>query len=108
MSQNVITRRLRPYLFTSLRRAYSRSTRLQSSSSSQPVQSGIPALKEATNDYERRVLQLEAVKPSKEWYPRLKACPHAQKTIDNFHVDYEDIKPGKTIHSDIEAFRGMR
>jgi lysyl-tRNA synthetase class 2 len=60
---------LRPYLFHGFKRsqcaAYTRNFTCST------IASSIKAPKDVTNDYEKRLAQLEAQKPRDDWYPRL-------------------------------------
>lgn len=60
---------LRPYLFHSFKRsqcaAYTRNFTCST------IASSIKAPKDVTNDYERRLSQLDAYKPRDDWYPRI-------------------------------------
>ncbi|GIZ42663.1 hypothetical protein CKM354_000592200 [Cercospora kikuchii] len=69
MSKEVLTRRLRPYLFHAFQRAHPISA-TRTISSSAPHLAKQPQ-SDVTHDYQKRVAQLEARKPKAEWYPRI-------------------------------------
>jgi hypothetical protein len=75
---------LRPYLFHSFKRsqcaAYTRNFTCST------IASSIKAPKDVTNDYEKRVAQLEAYKPRDEWYPRVTQAE--RMPVDVFQKEY--------------------
>ena len=92
MSQNVSIRRFRPYLFTryhTLNRAIPR----------RAFTCSVPCNKErdATNDYKKRVTQLEAYKPLEEWYPRLQTASDARWPIQKYREELEFLEKDETL-----------
>lgn len=69
MSKEILTRRLRPYLFNGFKRSHFLHPNRALSSTSQCLVKQ-PQL-DVTHDYEKRVSQLEARKSRTEWYPRI-------------------------------------
>lgn len=98
MLQNVFLRRFRPYLsprYPVLQRTTSKRAFTCSVSCS--------ADRDVTNDHKRRVTQLEAYKPSEEWYPRLQPGPDARWPIRKFKEELEFIEADETL-DDEDAF----
>ena len=106
MSQNVITRRLRPYLFTSFKKIQFRSYQSRALSSTTLRYSKVPSERDVTNDYERRVFQLEASSPPSEWYPRLPLSAHKPTSVKGFRSKYEGLKSGETCEDGIVVLMG--
>ena len=80
---------LRPYLFHSFKRSqcatYTRNFTIASS---------IKAPKDITNDYEKRVAQLEAYRPRDDWYPRV---TQAERTpVGVFQQEYAQLVNDET------------
>ncbi|KAK3713323.1 mitochondrial lysine-tRNA synthetase [Vermiconidia calcicola] len=107
MSQNLITRRLRPYLFTS----YFKRTRPTPNvtcafCSTKPASQKEAAGREGTNDYERRVAQLEAVSPAAEWYPRLHRNQWERTSSRALRKHCEGLKNGETDERKLRKIAG--
>ena len=100
MSNNVLVRRLRPYLFTSFRRFQPSSPRLfRASNAGKSAQQSKTTQQEArkvTHDYERRVRHLESVSPAEQWYPRIHQGRDAQTRIEQFRHKYYRLQDGET------------
>jgi hypothetical protein len=83
---------LRPYLFHSFKRsqcaAYTRNFTCST------IASSIKAPKDVTNDYEKRVAQLEAYKPRDEWYPRVTQAE--RMPVDVFQKEYAQLVNDET------------
>ncbi|KAK3701643.1 mitochondrial lysine-tRNA synthetase [Vermiconidia calcicola] len=107
MSQNLMTRRLRPCLFTS----YFRRTRpipkaTRAFSSTAPASQKEVAAREVTHDYERRVAQLEAVSPPAEWYPRIHSNQWERTTSRSLRKHCEGLKDGETDGTKLNVIAG--
>lgn len=92
MSQNVFLRRFRPYLslrYQTLHRSFSKRTFASSVSSRTE--------KDTTNDYRRRVTQLEAYKPSESWYPRLNSNSDARWSIQKYREELDFVEKDETL-----------
>jgi hypothetical protein len=100
MSINV-ARRLRPHLF----HGFKRSQPLRSLSRT-ALLADVKDGKSVTNDYEKRVKQLEAYKPLAECYPRLPSgpfdpqAPLLQIDLQEFRRCYHRIEPGDTVKNE--------
>ena len=86
---------LRPYLFHSFKRsqcaAYTRNFTCST------IASSIKASKDVTNDYERRLSQLDAYKPRDDWYPRLATSAQAERIpVAKFEHQYERLAGDET------------
>ena len=93
---------LRPYLFHSFKRsqcaAYTRNFTCST------IASSIKAAKDVTNDYEKRVAQLEAYKPRDEWYPRITQAE--RMPVDVFQKEYAQMVNDET-RDDTRTMIGM-
>lgn len=92
MSQNVFLRRFRPYLFTSYRRLQRPHSRRAFTSSA-----ACASERDVTNDYKKRVTQLEAYKPSEEWYPRLQPDRDARWPIQKYREELGFVERDETL-----------
>lgn len=93
MSQPVF-RRCRPYLFTSYRRL-----QCPSSTSRRAFTSSTACRNErdVTNDYKKRISQLEAYKPAEEWYPRLQTTADERWPIEKFREELDFLEKDETL-----------
>lgn len=71
-------RRLRPYLFHGFKQVQCTASTRAFTRCSVASKDNTP--KEVTNDYEKRLRQLDAYKPRDEWYPRMVVHPKADRT----------------------------
>lgn len=92
MSQNGIFRRLRPHLFTRYH-ILKRASNTRSFASSASCNSE----RDVTQDYKKRVAQLEAQRSSEEWYPRLENAADARWPIAKFNEELHFIEPDETL-----------
>lgn len=107
MSHSIV-RRLRPYLFTRYR-ALQHQPQTRYFSSARCLQSDANE-REVTNDYKRRVAQLEETQGSlEECYPRLDDTIRAQRTtIPDFRTTYKGLlRPGQTNEKYTVVVAGM-
>lgn len=92
MSQNVSLRRFRPYLFTrfhTFQRAFPR--RAFTATATHESE------RDVTNDYKKRVAQLEAYKPSEAWYPRLENGHDARWPIQKYREELDFLEKDETL-----------
>lgn len=96
---------LRPYLFHSFKRSQcAASTRSFTRST---IASSIKAPKDVSNDYERRLAQLDAYKPRDDWYPRVGSHAQAERTpVDLFQREYEQVVNDETRDGDTRVIIG--
>jgi hypothetical protein len=103
MSRDVIARRLRPYLFTSYhKRVSATSGSYRHFTQGHRRYDSKAAGREATNDYERRVKQLEVRSPASRWWPRWHG---GQTVLQTFREEHEGLKNAETAH-EVECVAG--
>jgi lysyl-tRNA synthetase class 2 len=86
---------LRPYLFHSFKR--SQCVAHTRAFTSPTIVSSIKAPKDITNDYERRLAQLDAYKPRDDWYPRIATHAQVERTpVDVFQHEYAQLVNDET------------
>lgn len=107
MSHHVVTRRVRPYLFTSFKRLQYQSNTGCAFSSRTALYTKTPPEKEVTKDYERRVAQLEAIVPAAQWYPKLQHSLDEHTSTTVFRRKYEHLKPDETDEDNVVVFAGI-
>lgn len=98
MSQNIV-RRLRPYLFTSFHRVQCQSARRAFSCTA--IACAERTEKEGTNDYRRRVAQLEKAQGAlSECYPRMQYDSERPSIkLKEFRNKYDGLKADETDDS---------
>ena len=101
MSQRA-ARCLRPYLFHSFKRSQCATYTRNFTCST--IASSIKAPKDVTNDYEKRIAQLEAYKPRDDWYPRITQVE--RMPVDVFQQEYAQLGNDET-RDDTRTMIGM-
>jgi hypothetical protein len=87
---------VRPYLFHNFKHSQCAALRRPFTSSS-TIASSIKAPKDASNDYERRLAQLDGYKPRDEWYPRIATHGQAERTsVKVFQHEYAELANDET------------
>lgn len=92
MSQNVSFRRFRPHLFTRFH-ALQRTVPRRTFTCTITQHSN----RDVTNDYKKRVAQLEAYKTSDEWYPRLESGHDARWPIQKYRKELDFLENDDTL-----------
>lgn len=105
MSNTILNRRLRPYLFTSFKKRSSCSSTNAVATrafASQPSLRVERKSKDVTHDFEKRVAQLEGYKQLSECYPRLPDSDHRELCPESGM----GLQPGETDKSHVYTVMG--
>ncbi len=109
MSQHLAMRRVRLHLFHSFfkRTQPSSISSRTFSASLRTSKTNIRKIEVATNDFEKRVEQLEKHQGPSGWYPRLGPGDIAKRiSIGSFRRKYEGLGDEETVSERIEAITG--
>ncbi|KAK5171039.1 mitochondrial lysine-tRNA synthetase [Saxophila tyrrhenica] len=102
-------RRLRLHLFTSYsKRTQPRPTSIRVFSSSSRLEKKQTASQPSvTNDYEKRIHQLNSYAENQSiWYPNLSSTRKRRTPINQFRREYEDLKQSSTATSELHILAG--